>query len=431
LFLLSLNEHNSLDFDTFNDRFAFFCEFGVFRITPPLHKNSMKYFGMAHRDHYLALTRIKDKFLAIDKQNFITTWSMVTGKMLSRRQVTVFNFSEGWQVYSLFYQKEYYDKVLLIQEEPEQDFPERDFYRKNGFQFESGMENQQTFNQSMGKKFHRHMLVEIAGSRKVTKHFQFFHPKYQANQNLYFNRDNTMMLEIMKAFYGIKALLYVKGDPSEDGTVEWTVLRNLENFPSELLDQSQYPYFFSPNFTFYLDFNPHTREFKVKHSLTQIELLSVPTDIVDDTEPIPAKAKKLLFYDENKLIVINKEGVEKMVEFDVNAKQWKEISNYIIPFFQLKEGHYFVDPEVPPSHDIIARLQDKYKRLRRTFYLFNRRDKNQVYEVLFTYNSLDENNRPAEKAVLEMSFTYLNWNVIEKLKNREVSTEDISESQLV
>jgi hypothetical protein len=42
---------------------------------------------MASRERYIAFKQIKDKFMALDKDNKITTWSCVTGKKLYIHQL--------------------------------------------------------------------------------------------------------------------------------------------------------------------------------------------------------------------------------------------------------------------------------------------------------------------------------------------------------
>ena len=48
-----------------------------------LHRNTIAFIGMGKRETYLATKTINDKFIALDNNNFIFTWSTVTGKLLS------------------------------------------------------------------------------------------------------------------------------------------------------------------------------------------------------------------------------------------------------------------------------------------------------------------------------------------------------------
>ena len=111
----------------------------------------------------------------------------------------------------------------------------------------------------MEKKFYKLMLIDIASERSIDMKMYFFHPRYsEMNQYLYFNNDCTMMLEILVNPYSIKALIYVYPKIRDDGLVEWRLLRNLTNFPRELFEVSLSPYYFSPSFKYFIDFNPKT-----------------------------------------------------------------------------------------------------------------------------------------------------------------------------
>jgi hypothetical protein len=46
---------------------------------PVLHRNSLFFMGMGERDTYLVTRVIEDKFIALDKDGQITTWSTMTG----------------------------------------------------------------------------------------------------------------------------------------------------------------------------------------------------------------------------------------------------------------------------------------------------------------------------------------------------------------
>jgi len=96
----------------------------------------------------------------------------------------------------------------------------------------------------------------------------FVHPKYDAKQHLLFNKSNTTMIEIVKGEHQVKAMLYSKKsiDKNEDPLCEWKILRQLDHFPNELLDVSMYPYFFSPEFTYYIDYDPSSDQFIIRNS---------------------------------------------------------------------------------------------------------------------------------------------------------------------
>ena len=44
------------------------------KVVPLLHQNVLDFEGMLPKANYLAMTRISDKFIALDRQNYLTTW---------------------------------------------------------------------------------------------------------------------------------------------------------------------------------------------------------------------------------------------------------------------------------------------------------------------------------------------------------------------
>lgn len=72
-----------LDFNQDYSRFSLLKSFDTLVIIPALHRNTIAFIGMSRRDQYLATKQIKDKFIALDKNNYIFCWSIVTGKLLS------------------------------------------------------------------------------------------------------------------------------------------------------------------------------------------------------------------------------------------------------------------------------------------------------------------------------------------------------------
>jgi len=188
---------------------------------------------MVKRSHYVAFKRMQDKYIAIDKNNCITCWSTISGKVNSFKEITEFDFSQDYEIQSDFYERGYYDKVLLVRKEEKEGFDESAFFEKNGFQFNAQLPGQVTFNKALGKTFHEYMLIEIDHSTDVKVHFKFYHPKYNTEQMLLFNEDNEIMLEMIKGNYAYKVILYEKNRTYGE-FVDWNIIRQLENFPDEL-----------------------------------------------------------------------------------------------------------------------------------------------------------------------------------------------------
>jgi hypothetical protein len=47
-----------------------------------LHRNTIAFVGMSNREEYLVTKVIKDRFIALDKRNQLTSWDIVTGKII-------------------------------------------------------------------------------------------------------------------------------------------------------------------------------------------------------------------------------------------------------------------------------------------------------------------------------------------------------------
>lgn len=53
-------------------------------IVPLIHRNVINFIGMKPLKYYYTFNRKFDKFFALEKNNVLTTWSIVTGKILSQ-----------------------------------------------------------------------------------------------------------------------------------------------------------------------------------------------------------------------------------------------------------------------------------------------------------------------------------------------------------
>jgi hypothetical protein len=86
----------------------------------------VSFVGMDERDQYLATKVIDDKFVALNRNNRLTTWSILTGKVLEPHfniekegvdysDFEVYSFSE----YHLAYYQDWATKVLLKSKTPQ------------------------------------------------------------------------------------------------------------------------------------------------------------------------------------------------------------------------------------------------------------------------------------------------------------------------
>jgi hypothetical protein len=88
---------------------------------------------MGKRDTYLATKVIKDKFIALDRKNYIFCWSVVSGKLLSvhklptRQDYSKFETfsSPSDDPYGSAYKREWFQKILLVKNEKDTEFDEK------------------------------------------------------------------------------------------------------------------------------------------------------------------------------------------------------------------------------------------------------------------------------------------------------------------
>jgi len=73
-----------IDYSRANQRLVYLSSFEAVSIVPVLHRNTIAFIGMKPKEEYLVTKKLKDKFIALDRENNLTTWSVLTGKMLAR-----------------------------------------------------------------------------------------------------------------------------------------------------------------------------------------------------------------------------------------------------------------------------------------------------------------------------------------------------------
>jgi hypothetical protein len=82
-----------MDYDDFNSVLNLqMANFEIVQV-PLYHRNTINFFGMAERSYYLAFKRHGDNLFALDKANFLSQWSTVTGELISRSECLSANYS--------------------------------------------------------------------------------------------------------------------------------------------------------------------------------------------------------------------------------------------------------------------------------------------------------------------------------------------------
>jgi len=268
-----------IDWNQDYSRFSLLKSLDCLMIIPALHRNTIAFIGMGRRETYLATKVIKDKFIALDKSNFLFCWSIVTGKLLAVNKLPTRQDYSKFEIFSSpiedqcdsAYKREWYQKVLLVKKEKEYDFDEQSFY-KYEVNFTPAT-NQLSFSQTCGKEFREFRLLEITSDVEVKEHLVFVHPFYQKEkQRIYFDSKNQYMLEKLGH---PRVFLYEKEENKMKRSVKWKCLRRFNKFPEELENDSGFLRAMSPTFQQFIDIDRQLNRFVIRDTFSLQPLLEI------------------------------------------------------------------------------------------------------------------------------------------------------------
>jgi hypothetical protein len=77
-----VGKNGLMNYNEDNHRIAYLKDYDRIEIVPVLHRNVISFFGMKPRKEYITYRQINDKLIALGRDNTLTTWSAVTGKLL-------------------------------------------------------------------------------------------------------------------------------------------------------------------------------------------------------------------------------------------------------------------------------------------------------------------------------------------------------------
>lgn len=63
------------------------ASYEAIKIVPVLHRSVIGFIGMKPRDDYITFRKVKDRLISLDRKGRVTTWSVLTGKILEDRSV--------------------------------------------------------------------------------------------------------------------------------------------------------------------------------------------------------------------------------------------------------------------------------------------------------------------------------------------------------
>lgn len=105
---------------------------------------------------------------------------------------------------------------------------------------------------------------------------------------------------------------------SNSPQVQWEEIAHIKQFPMALQGKASVNFLFSPNFTYYIDCHFINGNFVIKDTLTETTYCNIPNALLSLSETgagnaqdyVSKLAKRIMFVSENKLRIINKEGLD-------------------------------------------------------------------------------------------------------------------------
>ena len=90
------------------------------KIVPVLHRSVLGFIGMKPREDYLVFKKSRDRLMALDRKGRVTTWSVLTGKVLEHKSTSKSLEINDYEIFcngseDITYKSQWYSsRVLLI-----------------------------------------------------------------------------------------------------------------------------------------------------------------------------------------------------------------------------------------------------------------------------------------------------------------------------
>ena len=128
---------------------------------------------------------------------------------------------------------------------------------------------------------------------------------------------------------------------------------------------------------------------------------------------------------------VTRSGIERLISFDARGN-FVEDNFCFIPGFQLKEikseNYYTGFQQCLKVDQVEERLFRKYRVYKSNILMMNFHNKIDMYPHLFNIDYYVDDCKG--RIMMDMSFTFLNWNIIEQLRDGEMELSDIDESYI-
>lgn len=192
----------NIDFSNDNQRIAFLASFDSIEVLPLMHRNAISFIGMQERSTYIATKVDKDRFIALNNNNVLTTWNILTGKLIMEWELKDGSNPQDYSRYETFqfrdddlvYRKQWYNKILIKSKDPVKGIVEEQFFDPDKIQ--TPLEKQVSFVKKIKKEFFEFKVIEILSVHEVKEHCTFTHPTFNGSiQFMYFSENIEYMYE--------------------------------------------------------------------------------------------------------------------------------------------------------------------------------------------------------------------------------------------
>lgn len=187
----------------------------------------------------------------------------------------------------------------------------------------------------------------------------------------------------------------------------------------------------SPCFEYYIDIDRAEDQFVIRDTMTSTIIDVIPKDLMNPKLENPKEVmNRFEWIDKNTIRMINKEGVEKIVDIQNDCS---EVEYNVIPLFNNEEiknplRHYFTNRTPLNINEVLQRLQRKYQNYKSAYYLEHKREPFSLYSELFTVDYQRNGCKGMHSA--DMSFTFLHWKMMEQLDLSTLSIDLIDDEQI-
>eukprot|EP00347_Sterkiella_histriomuscorum_P022786 403337167 len=392
-------------------------------VMPLMHRNVSKFLGISAVEDYICVKQIGDKFIGLQNNGRLVTWSIPTGKILNIHNIEDIDFSK-YDVKTKYRT----GAVLLVTKESYPDIDQEHFFEPH--QLTRSTKNLTPFVLFVEKTIKRWKYIEIKSETEVTTHLEFYHPSYP-KEWIFINQDKTKM--IMSGSDYQTFIFNVIPDPvlqkreGDANVVRWQLIRKIQDYPTNFSSDYHSQEFFTPNFTRYIIYNEGENQFLIKDTYTEQILYYIPKELMTveaDRKPEHV-INRIKFLNERILKIISEDGVEKLLDMDDG---FKDLSYNFRPLFNeidgkeyMKNAYYFLRSKLTLQQSLL-RLQIKYQDYKSAYYLDEKRDITQLYEEILTY---DKHHFQAE-----LSFALVDWYIIELIRKGKLQVEDVHQDQL-